>query len=229
MMLNGILGRPQATLFFVTPLLVLFTALSAAQGSQHANANTAECADLLTEIGSIHNSSVLKFKKKEARIDPLAERFKAKGCVLPTVPDSASLRRKPSAAAGSQQGNEELAVPELDTLTFPVRCTNAVDDVTRIYEIGIRDLDANEYLKFYTVGGKSRARRLKASQLIYGPVRLPSMSIISREGGVTRGLWVERVKTGEKKQLNYLRANRACNLVGIQRVDYRNFWVFVSQ
>jgi len=169
-----------------------------------------------------------KKKSKEARIDELIAVFKKKQCVAPQLSKSESLRRIKHSSIDDEQSNSTITVPPLERLGFPDACANPVDEIKRTYEIGLKDLEPDEYLRFFTVGSKTKNQKLRASHLIYGEVPLVRMVISTRKRKKNRGLWVERLKTGERKQLNYLPGRMSCNLNGVLTVDYLDLWVVVS-
>lgn len=76
-----------------------------------------------------------------------------------------------------------------------------------------------------TIGWRASNVVYKISELMDGQVKLPAMLITSRRKRASRGLWVERIATGERAQLSYLSDTVACNRKGIAIVKYTNMWI----
>lgn len=172
-----------------------------------------------------------KANRKEQMLDGLEALFNDKKCVLSIQLDRREnvFRNAVLSMSSEETTRMSILTPDLETLSLPGTCTNAKDDIERIYELVVNQLGPDEYLRFSTRGVESSNHKIKASLLRFGPVKLPKMSISSRKGGYTRGLWVERLKTGEKHQLNYLPPNRACNSKSRLTVRYDNIWVTSRQ
>lgn len=171
-----------------------------------------------------------KVKTKEDSVDRLIALFEKKECELPAqlANSLGELHQVEIAQNEMRQTGDSLHVPPLDRLEFPDACANPVDEIRRTYEVTVDGLEPGEYLRFFTVGAKTKNQKFRADHLVYGPVQLPRMVISTRKRKKNRGLWVERVKTGERKQLNYLPANFSCNLIGTLTVDYYDLWVVVK-
>ncbi len=169
-----------------------------------------------------------KTNNLERQMDPFVDAFFNKGCVIPEIEgdlESRPLRHFEHSNADGQTAASTFLAPKLETLPFSKECSKAFDREKRIYELGITNLQYDEYLKFTTIGKDSISYKIKASYLLFADVKLPELSVTSRSEMKGRGLWVERLKTGEKHQLNYLRPNFSCNSNGVVVVEYQNTWV----
>ncbi len=118
-----------------------------------------------------------------------------------------------------------ITVSQIEKLPHPTTCSNPVDRGQYSYEIGFKDLDPSEKVRFVPKGWSSRNVVFSASELINKPMKLPALSLAGRIGGDKRGLWIVRIATGERQQLNYLPPNGTCNSEGDIVVQYDNIWV----
>ncbi|MEM7359669.1 MAG: hypothetical protein AAF431_11275 [Pseudomonadota bacterium] len=158
-------------------------------------------------------------------IDGLLAAYNGKGCG-----ESATTQRAVSAdvlVKHAAAGQAETQAKETETLPFPDRCTNAVDNIRRSYQIILSGLRPDERLRFFARGPEGGSRDIVATSLLLGELKLPPMSITARRGGKKRGLWVERLVTGERLQLNYLPVAWHCSTKGMLTVKYENTWVRV--
>lgn len=128
-----------------------------------------------------------------------------------------------------QPSNSTITPQDIEQLPIAAKCGTALDDEKRTYTIEMSNLDPDEKIRFLTRGWASKNQLYTASELLNNPVKLPAMSIQSRRGGDNQGLWVERISTGERQQLNRLTPNFNCNSKGITIVEYINIWVSLTQ
>lgn len=158
-------------------------------------------------------------------IDGLLAAYNGRSCgETATTPMSGSADELINAAAA---GEATTRVGETETLPFPNRCTNANDHIERTYQISLSGLQPGERLRFFTLGTDASSRSIVATSLLLGELRLPAMSITARRGGKKRGLWVERLATKERFQLNHLPVAWHCSTKGLLTVKYDNIWVRV--
>ncbi len=120
---------------------------------------------------------------------------------------------------------DTINVGQIEKLPHPNACSNPIDRRKYSYEIGFKNFDPSEQVRFLPKGWSSKNVVYNASELIGEPVKLPALSLAGRIGGDKRGLWVVRIATGERQQLNYLPPNRTCNSEGDIVVQYDNIWV----
>ena len=167
-----------------------------------------------------------KNRAERDHIDGLLVAFNGLGCADSAAePQPYKVRALIDQVASGQTISE---FSETETLPFPNRCTNANDSIRRSYKILLSGLEQGERLRFFTYGTNPGSRNVMAANLLLGELRLPDMSITSRRGGKKRGLWVERMATGERAQLNYLPVAPHCSSSGLLTVKYDNIWVSVG-
>jgi len=121
-------------------------------------------------------------------------------------------------------------VNEVVVMPHPVSCTNAVYRDRVEAGISLQGLDADESLRFLSKGWRGKNVIYSVAELTEArEVKLPAMTMASRKGLKKRGLWLERVKTGERVQLTRMQPNMRCNSKGILVATYTDLWVSVGQ
>lgn len=113
-------------------------------------------------------------------------------------------------------------------LPTPEQCYFPIDERKYVYPINIKALAPEEKVKFISIGWRGSNVIYTAAQLLQDEVQLPPMLITSRRDRHNRGLWIERIATGERVQLSYLPDTVACNRKGIAIVKYTNLWIAAS-
>lgn len=172
-----------------------------------------------------------EFRKVERHLDELIVEFRKKGCTNNVSErfESEVYRYAKANHDGPESSDVDFFTPELETLTHPKVCHYPIDVKKRVYQLGIKNIDPDEYLRFTTIGENSTNYKIKALHLTFGEVLLPRVNVTTRKGGHKRGLWVERLKTGEKRQLNYLPPKTRCNSKSRTVVKYENLWIMVKE
>jgi hypothetical protein len=162
--------------------------------------------------------------KRVAILDEIVGLARAKSCQPPTFnrENTAGIRMPTELEAGLS-----MATPETEVLPTPRYCYRPQDKEERVYLVGLKNLDPDEYLRFFTKGRYTKNVKIKASHILYAKAALPKMKVFGSQGRSRHGLWVERLNTGERRQLNTLPGNPRCNSGGDLTVDYLNWWVVV--
>ncbi|MEM7358411.1 MAG: hypothetical protein AAF431_04910 [Pseudomonadota bacterium] len=154
--------------------------------------------------------------------------FSTAGLLSMTLICLANLLPTGNAAAEGIDSASVLQVKEVEQLAFPGRCDGTAEEKL-VYEVRVADNELDGKLKFYAKGPRGTNQKLEIADLLDGEVKLKSLTLSGRSGdGYTkRGLWVQHVGSGEKRQLSYIPGQFRCNTKGIITMRYNNIWVKV--